>query len=52
MLQWETRRLTRKQLRESAQVIMSEQRRAAKIKAKAVAIQKRLARKRKREMSK
>ena len=52
VLQWETRRLTMKQLRESAQVIMSEQRRAAKIKARAEAIQKKQAQKRKREMSK
>ena len=50
VLQWETRRLTVTQLRESAKVTMSEQRRAAKIKAQAVAIQKRLAAKRKREM--
>ena len=52
VLQWETRRLTMKQLRESAQIIMSEQRRAAKIKARAEAIQKKQAQKRKREMSK
>ena len=52
VLQWETRRLTMKQLRESAQVIMSEQRRAAKIKARAEAIQRKQAQKRKREMSK
>ena len=52
VLQWETRRLTMKQLRESALVIMSEQRRAAKIKARAEAIQKKQAQKRKREMSK
>ena len=50
VMQWETRRLTVTQLRESAQITMSEQRRAAKIKAQAVAIQKRLAAKRKREM--